>query len=140
MGGLSVFRGECDWVVAKSEDDAWAAWEEATGESRGDYPGDSFVPEPDDKLLTLWRDIPPGDKCDCRQKIQDRQDKIDGERATIMKMPPSDARDELFKGVSNQLDVHPNGHVVGCDVGEDRLTCAEWAKKNGRGFLGSTEY
>lgn len=140
---LRVYTNDVDWVVAQSEQDAWDVWEKTIGCSRTDF-DDEFAPEPDDKVLTVWNDDRPTDiSCDCLDKINRQQAKIDQELLMIKRLPLGAS--SLPMGVatlrvSKPLGTHPNGHLRGCDKGHEKMTCAEWALKNGRGFLGSTEF
>lgn len=135
---LHVFKSECDWVVAESPDDAWAAWREFTGESREDYEDEiEFEAEPDDNLLTIWNDDTDFNHCECRAKIEAHKATVD-KQVKAIEAQPAVARAVLW-GVEKSPPAHPNGHLVGCDVGQERKTCGQWAAE-GRGFLCSTEY
>ncbi len=57
---LHVFQSECDWVVAKSVDDAYKVMMETTGMSReelDEYVGDYFEQLPDEHELPIIDDV-----------------------------------------------------------------------------------
>ncbi len=57
MENLKVYFNDNDWVVASSEEDAWAVWCENTGEKREDFEDDfSFDPLPDTHVLSMGWD------------------------------------------------------------------------------------
>ena len=137
--GLRVFHGECDWVVAESTEDAWKVWCESTGEKREDYE-DVFdwTAEPDDQMMTIWNDE-GFDRCDCRQVLEAHR-KAEERKLALIDMQPEQVRPMLRAKLPKGPRVHPNGHLLTCTVGCDRMTFGQWAESNGRGFLASTEF
>ncbi len=54
MSELHVFANDCEWVVARDVDDAWAVWTEAIGADPKDLKEeDPFEQLPDDKPVTM---------------------------------------------------------------------------------------
>jgi hypothetical protein len=52
---LHVFEGECDWIVARDLDDAWAVALEQWGGVMSDYgERDDFAQLPNDQPLSIW--------------------------------------------------------------------------------------
>lgn len=137
---MHVWRGDCDWVVAASEDDAWNAWCEYTGEDRADYEDDwIWRLEPDDAPLTIWNDLHDLAACGCKARRDRYRAQVESHTNLLAKLPEV-ARNVLARAFPKPPRAHPNGHLVGCSVGADTMTCGEWAKHNGRGFLCSTEW
>lgn len=143
---LHVFQGECDWVIAESEDDAWAVWCETTGERRGDYQDHAFHQLPDDQPLRIWHEDNDPTACGCadlrkRDMLEQMQPVKDWEKlralvvsqgAMVFSVPqPAPAN------TGRRFD--PNGHERGCPKGFELKPCAEWATQ-GRGFLCTTEH
>jgi len=140
MAKLHVYHCECDWVIAKSPEDALAVLDEQIGEHY-DLKPDDVIQEPDDKELSIWTDnSPTPDSCKCLAKIKDREEEREKQLQVIDKMPDSPGKFALYGGVPKPLNTHPNGHLVDCPLGRDVLTCAQWVAKEGRCFLASTEY
>ena len=129
-----------DKVVARDANDAWAVWEESTGERRKDYENDfDWEPVPALKLLTIWEDGTPFDRCNCRALKRAHEEKKQ-ETERIIERLPAVARGGYWKAIQAPLAVHPNGHLIGCRLGATTLPAAAWAACSGRGFLCSTEY
>ena len=134
------FDGECDWVIAESEEDAWKVWCESNGESREDYEEDKrWEALSDEHQLTIWDDDAGFGGCNCRETIQKHREDERKQIALIeMQAPP--IRGHLLANLPKPPKTHPNGHLVTCNAGHKRHTCAEWVKIEGRGFLCSTEF
>ena len=126
-----------DTVIAHDSDDAWEVWEKFTGENSDDFP-EVWDQLPDDDPLTIWNDA-EFDHCDCKAKMAAYEAQRVAFQATLDKLPPVASR-RLSAGIPKPPSRHGNGHVKGCLVGADTLTCREWVAKEGRGFLSSTEY
>lgn len=136
---LRVFSNDVDKVVARDADDAWAVWEESTGEKREDYDEDfEWEPVPPLKVMTIWEDT-PFDRCDCRARKRAHDEKRRHTEQIIDRLPEV-ARGAYWKAIEPPLSLYPNGHVIGCRIGATTLTAAAWAASTGRGFLCSTEY
>jgi len=114
---LHVFESECDWIVAKSVDDAWDIWCEMTGEKREDYKDEQeFEQIPDDRWLTF---IDTEAVCGVF------------EWGVIYKLkrpriPYYELRTRRLHDGHNYLRV--------------RAQCSDWCQANGRGILGTVEW
>lgn len=60
---LHVFSDDdgCDSVVAYSAEDAWAVWQEQTGEKRDDYPDKRWEQDPDEEPLSILEETDEGE-------------------------------------------------------------------------------
>jgi hypothetical protein len=142
---LHVFQGECDWVVAESEEDAWAVWCETTGEKREDHVDDTFEQLPDDKSMRIWHEDNNPEDCGCKALYQ--QDERERRKPTkdwlaLKKLVESQGGKMTIpfpSRIETGRRFDPNGHEHTCPKGFQEKTCAEWAA-DGRGFLCSTEY
>lgn len=146
MGDLHVFQNEYDWVIAESEEDAWAVWCAWSGEKREDYADDKFEQLPDDERLRIWHE--DNNPVDCGCSALAELDKIERNK------PFNDwlALKKLIESQGGRFNLHvpprietgrrfdPNGHSSDCPKGFEEKTCAEWAASDGRGFLCTTEY
>lgn len=139
MSRLFVFKGDCDHVVARDEEDAWEVWCESTGEIREDYEEQYFELCPDDKTLSIWTDDHDLTQCSC-QGIKDEFEQRYKRIVEIFARLPRPARVILAPALPAGPDTYPNGHVVGCHRGAEVKTCRQWAEENGRDFLCSTEF
>jgi len=112
MAELNVFVLGPDMVVAKDQEDAWSVLLEhhGAGSTKDDFGG------ADEE----WEEL-PGDRA-----LTIWNEDVDS-RTCECQMWPARSR-------------FPNGHHRMCYKGFDRLTCAEWTRRNGRGFLCSEEY
>ena len=112
---LHAFTNGTDTVIAASADDAWAVWEEHTGEKRADYekPGEIAWRAVDGlKMMGVWTDDVSEPTAACCLNW-------------ARKLLPAKRT--------------PNDHAPGCRVGCPTKTAAEWAAE-GRGFLCSTDW
>lgn len=86
---LYVFRGDDEWVIASSWEDAWAVWRESTGESIEDYCDTT------EEVFNFWK------KCDDDQimKID-----VEGDFKTFESKTCAEWAKEIGRGILCALD------------------------------------
>ena len=142
---LHVWHNDCDWVVAESAQEARDIACDSLGERPSDYNAEDWEQWGDRRTLRVWSDADTM-RCGCEDRRRQEAERIDKVHADAAKLR------ELLNsqlGVYRPHVVTPklaplfkwlaNGHTEDCEVGSRKLTCGEWVKENGKGFLCTTE-